>query len=133
MRWAGIAGCTIAVCAVAPTYTAALAAFAVAGGAVAPLFAATLAARSRHVPAGARAQVFVTMAGLKMAMASAGSALAGVAAGSGPRPAIAGAALLTLLAVAVVVLDRRLGRPRHEGTAPETVPVSAAGGTPVRP
>ncbi len=84
-RWVAVMGVALGVCALAPSYALALAAFALAGASNAPFFTATLAARSRYSPAPARAQVFVSLAGVKVAMASAGTALAGAASGAGPR------------------------------------------------
>ncbi len=112
-----IVALTLAVCAVVPNYPAALVAFAAVGFADAPMFTASLAARSLYAPPGARAQVFVSMAGLKVALASAGSALAGAAIGAGPRPLIVGAALVTLLAAAAAVLDRRRTTRGQENSA----------------
>jgi MFS family permease len=97
----------LGLCAFVPSYPLALAAFALAGASNAPFFTATLAARSRYSPEPARAQVFVTMAGLKVATASAGTALAGAASGLGPRALIAVGAGITLLAAAATALDRR--------------------------
>lgn len=74
-----IAGMTaaFAVAGIAPTYPIAVAAFAVAGFTNGPFVAATLAARSDYAPDNARAQLFITFAGLKIAAASAGAAIAG--------------------------------------------------------
>ena len=72
--------------------------FALAGFANAPFFTATLAARARYAPPEARAQVFVSMAGLKIAAASAGAAVAGATiAAAGPRALLAAGAAVTLL------------------------------------
>ena len=72
--------------------------FALAGFANAPFFTATLAARARYAPPEARAQVFVSMAGLKIAAASAGAAVAGATiAAAGPRALLAAGAAMTLL------------------------------------
>ena len=108
-RWVAIVAATLAAAAVAPAYPLALAAFALAGAANAPFFAATLVARGAYAPPGARAQVFVSLAGAKVAAGSAGTALAGAASGLGARPLLAGAAMLTLAGGAVARLDRRLG------------------------
>ena len=51
------------------SYGTALAAFGVAGASNAPFFTATLAARSRYSPERARAQVFVSLAGMTVAVA----------------------------------------------------------------
>jgi hypothetical protein len=98
----------LGLCAAVPTYPLAVAAFAAAGAANAPFFAATLAARSRYAPPGARAQLFVSMAGLKVAAMAAGTAAAGAAIQHGPRGLLAAMAAITLLAAAVTVADRRL-------------------------
>ena len=72
--------------------------FALAGFANAPFFTATLAARARYAPPEAHAQVFVSMAGLKIAAASAGAAVAGATiATAGPRALLAAGAVVTLL------------------------------------
>src|SRR4051812_19051155 len=78
----------LALCALVPSSGFALAAFALAGASNAPFFTATLAARSRYSPERARAQVFVSMAGLKVAAASAGTALARAASAAGAAPAV---------------------------------------------
>ncbi|MGC4806438.1 MFS transporter [Micromonospora sp. DT233] len=99
-------------CAAAPNYPLALAAFGLAGVSSAILFTATLAVRSRYSPPGARAQVFVCMAGVKMVAASVGTALAGTLVGVGPRFAMLVGAAVTAVAVAVALVDRRLTRRR---------------------
>jgi hypothetical protein len=101
-------GAALGLCALAPSYPLAMAAFAVAGASNAPFFTATLAARSRYSPKRARAQVFVSLAGVKVAMAAAGTALAGAAAGYGPRILLASAAAIMMAAAAATGLDRRL-------------------------
>jgi hypothetical protein len=88
-----------------------LATFALAGLANAPFFTATLAARARYAPEAARAQVFVAMAGLKVAAASAGAAVAGAAvAAAGPRGLLAVGAAITFAAILLSLADRRLER-----------------------
>src|SRR4051794_12428180 len=114
LRWAVAIAAGLALCAVAPTRPLAIAAFALAGAPNAPFIAATLAARSRHAPPGARAQVFVWMAGAKVAMGAAGAALAGAAAGAGPRTLLAGAAPGGAAA----------------GAGPRALPAGAAGAAP---
>jgi hypothetical protein len=100
-------GGVLGLAALAPTYPLAIAAFAVLGAANAPYFTATLAARARYSPPGAGAQVFVSLAGAKVAFVSLGTALAAAAAGLGARPLLAAAAALTLAGAALAVLDRR--------------------------
>lgn len=103
-------GAAYLVCAAVPGYGVALAAFFVVGVANAPLFTSTLAARTRYSPPGARAQVFVWMAALKVGAIAAGAAGIGAAISLGPRVllVIAGGAVLTTSAVTFV--DRALTR-----------------------
>jgi len=106
-RTVAVMGAMLALCAVAPSFPLAVAAFALAGASNAPFMTATLAARSRYSPPRARAQVFVSLAGAKVASASAGTAVAGAAIGLGPRALLAAGAALTAGAAAGTVLDRR--------------------------
>jgi hypothetical protein len=108
LRWAVAIAAGFGLCALAPSRTLAIAAFALAGAPNAPFIAATLAARSEHAPPGARAQVFVWMAGTKVAMGAAGAAIAGATAGAGPRALLAGAAAIALAGTAGAALDRRI-------------------------
>jgi hypothetical protein len=95
--------------AAAPTYALTLAGFALAGLANGPFVAATFLARGRYAPPESRAQVFVSMGGLKVAAGSAGAAVAGsLIAASGPRLLLAAAAAVTLAVVLVALADRRL-------------------------
>ncbi|WP_033262777.1 hypothetical protein [Amycolatopsis vancoresmycina] len=102
-----------ALCALAPGYGVALAGFGVLGLLNATSFTATLAARGAYAPAGAQAQVFVTSAGLKVAMAAAGAALAGAAGQRGPVLLLAAAATtgLAVVAARLDALIRPAGRP----------------------
>ncbi|GLY81903.1 MFS transporter [Actinoallomurus iriomotensis] len=95
-----------ALCAAAPAYGFALAGFAFIGVGIATSFTATLAARTRYAPPSAHAQVFVTSAGLKIAVSSAGAALTGIAAGLGGRVLLLLAAAVTASAVLVALADR---------------------------
>jgi hypothetical protein len=99
--------------AAAPTYPTAVAAFALVGLLTAPWVTATLDARDEHAPPGRRAQVFVAMAGWKIAAAAAGSAIMGAAAGLGPRTVVAMGAVVTLACVVIAACDRA----RAAGTA----------------
>lgn len=110
IRHVALMGLAVVLCAVAPGYPLALAAFALAGAANAPFFTATLAARSRYAPDRARAQVFVTLAGAKTAMGSAGAAAAAAAIGLGPRPLLLAAAATIVAGAALTAADRRLSR-----------------------
>jgi hypothetical protein len=127
-RWVVVMAAALAVCALAPSYPLALAAFALAGASNAPFFTATLAARSRYSPAAARAQVFVSLAGVKVAMASAGTARAGAAGGTGPRALLVAGAALTRGAAAETVVDRRISPPRPQADfhSPKTTPCGSA-------
>jgi MFS family permease len=107
-RSVAVMAAALGLCAVAPTYPLAMAAFALVGASNAPFFTATLAARSLYSPPQARAQVFVSMAGLKVAMAAASTAAAGATIGYGPRGLLGVAAAITLLAAATALLDRRI-------------------------
>jgi MFS family permease len=108
-------------CALAPSYPMALAAFVLAGVVNAPFFTATLAARDRYAPDGGRARVFVTVAGLKVAAGSLGSVLAGaVVAAAGPRWPIAAGAALTALAALATTLERL--RTKATAGVPRLVP-----------
>ncbi|MGH4029079.1 MFS transporter [Actinomycetota bacterium Odt1-20B] len=113
----------VACCAVAPGYALAVAAFAAAGAASALLFTATLAVRSVYAPPAARAQVYVSMGALKMAVSSAGTAVAGSLMGLGPRTLLGAGTAVTLLALAAVLADRRLALRRTE---PEMDGISSA-------
>jgi predicted MFS family arabinose efflux permease len=106
-RYAAVIGSTFALCAIVPTFPLGLLAFGLAGAANAPFFTATLASRSAYAPPEARAQVFVSMAALKVAAAALGTALAGLLSGIGPRPLLFAGALLVLTAAAATVVDRR--------------------------
>ena len=92
--------------AAAPSYPTAVAAFVLVGLLTAPWVTATLDARDEHAPPGRRAQVFVALAGWKIAAASAGSAVTGAAAGLGPRAVIVVGAVMTLVCVVVAACDR---------------------------
>ncbi len=110
-----------AACAAAPTYPLALAAFTLAGIVNAPFFTATLAARSDYAPPSARAQIFVSMAGLKVACSAIGAALAGVALGVGARTLLAAAAVLTLGAAIAMLVDRRTTTPSEAPTGADAL------------
>ncbi|MEN0104553.1 MAG: hypothetical protein AAGC90_16650 [Curtobacterium sp.] len=83
------------------------AAFALLGVATGVLFTASLAARAVFSPAGAEAQIFVSMAGIKVAFSSIGTALAGTLLGLGGTTMFAIAVALTLATLAYLLIDRR--------------------------
>jgi MFS family permease len=117
-----LVGIGFALCALAPSFGLAFAAFAVVGALNAPFFTATLASRARYSPPEARAQVFVSMAALKVGAAAAGTAAAGAALSLGPRLLLLiGAAMIVVTAGATVV-DRALCSP---SASPEEAPANA--------
>lgn len=92
------------------TFPLAIVVYAALGAATGVLFTASLAARTAYAPHGAEAQVFVTMAGIKVGFSSLGAALVGVLLPLGSTALFAGSALLVLATAAAFVLDRRLSR-----------------------
>lgn len=109
-RWAAISGVVFAASALTQSIPLGVVAFGLLGMLSAPLFTATLAARTEYAPEGARAQVFVSMAGLKIAAAALGSTLAGALAGSGPRLLLVLGGVLTLAAAVATVIERSATR-----------------------
>jgi predicted MFS family arabinose efflux permease len=107
-RHVALFGAATMLCAFAPTYPLALAGFALIGLANAPFITATFAARSQYAPPAARAQVFVSMASLKVATAAAGTAITGLSTALGPRALPAAAATIVLAGAAATVVDRRV-------------------------
>ncbi|GAA0390688.1 hypothetical protein GCM10009530_47400 [Microbispora corallina] len=125
LRLFAVTAAATALCALAPAYPLALAGFAAIGAANAVSFTATLAARQAYAPPGARAQVFVTSAGLKVALASVGSATAGAAAGLGGNAlllltaALFGVAVLAAAGDLALTGGRRAGRRAARRPAPD--------------
>lgn len=113
IRLLAVNAVAIALCAAAPTYAAALVAFALAGASNAVLFTATLAVRSIYSPPAARAHVFVIMAGFKVAAASAGTALTGTLLHAGPRAVLVLSSVFVAMATLSAVADRRLTHDRE--------------------
>jgi predicted MFS family arabinose efflux permease len=107
-RHVALFGAATMLCAFAPTYPLALAGFVLIGLANAPFITATFAARSQYAPPAARAQVFVSMASLKVATAAAGTAITGLSTALGPRALPAAAATIVLAGAAGTVVDRRV-------------------------
>jgi len=113
IRLIAVNAVAVGVCAAAPNYAVALLTFGLAGAGNAVLFTATLAVRSVYSPPAARAQVFIIMAGFKVAAASAGIALTGsLVAAAGPRRALLLGSAVMAISVAVALTDRRLTRNR---------------------
>jgi predicted MFS family arabinose efflux permease len=102
-----LAGC-FGLCALAPTFGWAVAAFVLMGAATAPFVTATFAARSAYAPVEARGQVFVTLSALKITAASGGTALAGLLVVIGPTAMLLVGGAAVLLAALATLLDRRL-------------------------
>lgn len=106
---------TLALGSLAPGFPVALAGFALIGVANALSFTATLTARTEYAPVAARAQVFVTSAGLKVAVSSVGSAAAGAMAGLGGRTLLLLCAGVGVVAVLSAGADRLASRRRDSG------------------
>ena len=81
-------------------------AFGLLGAATGLLFTASLAARSAFSPAGAEAQIFVSMAGIKVAFSSVGAALAGAILPVGGLAMFAIATAIALVTLAYLFVDR---------------------------
>lgn len=112
-------GFTFAAAAVIPSLLWSAVAFAVAGVLNSLFFAATLAARAEYSPAEVRAQVFIWMAALKVATASAGTAAAGALLGLDPRlPLLLGAGLV-FAGVGLALADNFVGKGVSRRRAPE--------------
>jgi MFS family permease len=112
-----LVGIGFTLCALAPDYGLAFAAFALVGALNAPFITATLASRARYSPPQARAQVFVSMAPLKVAAASAGTAAAGAALPWARALLIVGAAMI-LVTAGLTLVDRRADRSRRPVVRP---------------
>jgi MFS family permease len=100
-----------ALCAAAPGIPIAAIAFFLTGAATSVQFAASLAARSSFAPPAARAQIFVTMAGLKVAFSSLGVALVGLATGIDSRWLLLAATTAVLVGAAYMFADARATSP----------------------
>jgi hypothetical protein len=119
---------TLALGALAPGFPLALAGFTLIGVANSIAFTATLAARTVYAPVAARAQVFVTSAGLKVAVSSVGSAAAGAMAGLGGRTLLLLCAAVGAVAVISAGTDRLACRwrdRRFSARQPADVPLPA--------
>jgi predicted MFS family arabinose efflux permease len=113
-----VSAAAVACCAVAPSYAVAVVTFAATGAASALLFTATLAVRAVYAPSEARAQVYVSMGALKMAVSSGGTALAGSLMGLGPRTLLGTGCAVTLFALTGVLGDRHISG--RKNSAPES-------------
>ena len=116
---AGVAT-AFALCAAAPSYSVAVTAFALLGASNAPWFAATLAARSSYSPPAARAQVFVTSAGLKVAASSAGTAATGaLLTVADPRALLLSGGALMAVTAGAAAIDRKRSVARQAASSPQ--------------
>lgn len=104
-------GLGLILCTIAPTLPLAAVAYAATGAVSAVQFASSLAARVEYSPPEARAQVFMTMAGLKVACSSAGVALAGLLVAPAPWALLLGAVLVVGGAAGATALDRFVAAP----------------------
>lgn len=93
-----------------PNLVSALTAFTVAGVVNALFFAATLAARSEYSPAESRGQVFIWVGALKIAAASAGTAIAGALMGGIIWVPVAAVAAASAIAALISMIERNRGR-----------------------
>ncbi len=125
IRFFAVLALVTAMTAFAPAYPLALVGFALIGAADAVAFTSTLAARSAYAPPGARAQVFVTSAGLKVALCSAGAAAAGAAASLGGTALLLVSAAVTSAAVVTAALDRTASPARPAGPCGASAPARA--------
>jgi MFS family permease len=106
IRWWTLAvAIGFALCAFSPTILLAGVAFFITGAATSIQFAASLAARSAFSPPSARAQIFVTMAGLKVAFSSLGVALVGLASGVGSFWLLVASVVVVLVGTAYMFAD----------------------------
>ncbi|HEY1529590.1 MAG TPA: MFS transporter [Galbitalea sp.] len=106
IRWWTLAvAAGFGLCALSPTAPIAAVAFGATGAATSLQFAANLAARAAFSPPAARAQIFVTMAGLKTAFSSVGVALVGLATGLGSTELLVAAVVAVLLGLLYMLVD----------------------------
>ncbi|MGW0643392.1 MFS transporter [Streptomyces badius] len=105
----GVAVSLLAVAA-GPTLTATIAAYALTGILNSCFFASTLAARTEYAPRGARSQVFIWVAALKITSGSAGTALAGSLTGANVGLPLLVGLVAVSAAVAVATVEARFTR-----------------------
>lgn len=94
----------------APDFGITLVAFAIAGFLSGPFYVATLAARTAYSPAQGKAQVFVAMEAIKIALSAAGATAAGAIGFAAAGTSLTIGGTLIVLVGAALTLDRR-GRP----------------------
>jgi len=93
-----------------PAFGVSVAAYALTGILNTFFFASTLAARTEYAPSGARGQVFIWVAALKITSGSAGTALAGSLTGVSVRLPLAVGLLAVSAAVAAATVETRFAR-----------------------
>jgi predicted MFS family arabinose efflux permease len=108
IRSVGGIALTLVACALANSLPFALVTFFLVGTMHAPYVAGSLGARADYAPPEARAQVFVTVAALKIVTGAAGAPLVGLLTGVDPRAVLVGCGVLVGLGVLATVIDRRL-------------------------
>ena len=116
-----VIGLCLAACALASEFPVALVGFFLIGAAQAPFVTATLAARDVYSPPGARAQVFVSVAALKVAAGSAGAPIVGTLTFLDPRVLLVGGGALIGLTAAATMVDRRVERRVDQQTDAEVL------------
>lgn len=95
---------------VSPAFTVTVSAYALTGILNAFFFASTLAARTEYAPRGARGQVFIWVAALKITSGSAGTALAGSLTGVTIELPLVLGVLAVSAAVVAATVETRFGR-----------------------
>ncbi|MGX9883267.1 MFS transporter [Streptomyces sp. NPDC002276] len=95
---------------VSPAFAVSVAAYALTGILNSFFFASTLAARTEYAPSGARGQVFIWVAALKITSGSAGTALAGSLTSVSVRLPLVVGLLAVAVAVAAATVETRFGR-----------------------
>jgi MFS family permease len=123
-HFSGLTAVTAA-CALAPTILWSLISFMILGVVQATFFTTTLAARAQYSPPSSRAQVFVTSAGLKVAVSSLGAAIAGLCSGfaSGQALLLAVAAL-TAIGLLSTLADRMRSKSQPERNVHQDIETS---------
>lgn len=96
--------------AASPAFTVTVSAYALTGILNAFFFASTLAARTEYAPSGARGQVFIWVAALKITSGSAGTALAGSLTGVTVQLPLVVGLLAVCAAVVAATVETRFGR-----------------------
>lgn len=106
IRWWTLAvAIGLVLCALSPNVLVAAGAFLLTGTVAAIQFAVSLAARANYSPPTARAQIFVTMAGLKVACSALGVALIGLATGVSSIWLLLAGAGVVLIGAAYMAID----------------------------